>query len=140
MSVVSRANVGDLLPSLELAPISRTTLSRFACASGDHNPIHVDIDAARAAGLDDVICHGMLSMAYLGRLVTNWLPQSQLVSFSVRFVSITPVHGHPVCRGRVMAIERINGESVATVDVEVLLADGAPTLTGIATVKLPEVK
>jgi acyl dehydratase len=140
-ALVNTANatkVGDVLPPLELAPISRTALSLFACASCDHNPIHVDIDVARSAGLDDVICHGMLSMAYLGRLMTNWLPQSQLRSFSVRFVSITPVHGRPTCRGVVTAIERINGESVGTVHLEVVLADDTPTLTGIATVTLRE--
>ena len=32
--------------------------------SGDHNPIHIDLDVARSAGLDDVFAHGMLSMAY----------------------------------------------------------------------------
>ena len=57
--------VGALLPPLELAPITRLDLALYAGASGDHNPVHVDIDFARAAGLDDVFAHGMLSMAYL---------------------------------------------------------------------------
>lgn len=35
--------VGDTLPALNLPPISRTTLALFAGASGDHNPIHIDI-------------------------------------------------------------------------------------------------
>lgn len=70
--------------------------------------------------------------------MTNWLPQSQLRSFSVRFVSITPVHGQPTCRGSVATIEHINGESVATANLEAVFADGTPTLTGIATVALRE--
>ena len=48
------------------APSSRSrraTLALFAGASGDHNPIHIDLDVARSAGLDDVFAHGMLSMA-----------------------------------------------------------------------------
>ncbi len=138
MSTAVAGKVGDVLPPLKLAPISRGALSLFACASGDHNPIHVDIDVARSAGLDDVICHGMLSMAYLARLMTDWLPQAQLRSFSVRFVSITPVHGQPTCRGVITTIERVNSEPVATVDLEVVLADGTRTLTGIATVTLRE--
>src|SRR5512134_1756664 len=97
-------NVGDQPIHLETDPISRTTLALFAGASGDHNPMHIDIDVARSAGLDDVFCHGMLSMAYLGRLLTNWLPQSQLRSWSVRFVSITPIYAEPTCRGRVTGI------------------------------------
>ena len=128
--------VGDSLPPLTLPPISRTTLALFAGASGDHNPIHIDLDVARSAGLDDVFCHGMLSMAYLGRLLTNWLPQSHLRSWSVRFVSITPIHGEPTCTGRVTAIEDLQGLPVASVELEVVLADGTRTLAGVATVSL----
>ncbi|MCU1414190.1 MAG: dehydratase, partial [Microbacteriaceae bacterium] len=41
---VSTIAVGDELPPLALPPISRTTLALFAGASGDHNPIHIDLD------------------------------------------------------------------------------------------------
>ena len=77
--------VGTELPPLAVQPISRTTLALFAGASGDHNPIHIDLDAAREAGFDDVFAHGMLSMAYLGRLITSWVPQAQLRSLTTRF-------------------------------------------------------
>ena len=97
-------NVGDELPPLVVEPISRTTLALFAGASGDHNPIHIDVDVARSAGLDDVFAHGMLSMAYLGRLLTGWAPQGRLRSVQVRFTAITPVHGQPTCTGTVVSI------------------------------------
>ncbi len=42
-------------------PVDRTTLALFAGASGDHNPIHIDIDFARRAGMPDVFAHGMLA-------------------------------------------------------------------------------
>ena len=64
--------VDDELPELNIPPITRTTLALFAGASGDHNPIHIDLDFARAAGQDDVFAHGMLTMAYIGRLLTGW--------------------------------------------------------------------
>lgn len=86
---------GTELPPLTVAPISRATLALFAGASGDHNPIHIDLDVARSAGLDDVFAHGMLSMAYLARLLTDWVPQERLRSVQVRFAAITPVHGQP---------------------------------------------
>ena len=68
-------HVGMDLPSLRVEPISRKTLALFAGASGDHQPTHIDIDAAKAKGRDDVIAHGMLMMAYLGRVVTDLVPQ-----------------------------------------------------------------
>ncbi len=124
---------GTELPELALPPISRTTLALFTGASGDHNPIHIDLDFARSAGFEDVFAHGMLSMAYLGRLLTTWLPQAQLRSWSVRFASITPLHGQPTCRGRVVSV----ADGLATVELTVTLADGTSTLVGEALVALP---
>lgn len=110
-------SIGDTLPPLFVPPITRTTLALFAGASGDHNPVHVDIDFAREAGLPDVFAQGMLSTAYLGRLLTQWLPQSRLRSFSVRFVAITHLRNEVRCRGRVVAVEDMNGERCARVSV-----------------------
>jgi acyl dehydratase len=123
---------GAVLPPLTVEPISRTTLALFAGASGDHNPIHIDLDFARSAGADDVFAHGMLSMAYLGRLLTNWVPQRRLRSWRVRFVAITPVHAQPTCTGRVLTVE----DGLATLELEVTLPDGTVTLTGDAVVDL----
>lgn len=91
--------VGAQLPAIELPPLSRLTLALYCGASGDHNPIHVDIDYARAAGLPDVFAHGMLSMAWLGRLLTNWMPQQTLRNFNVRFSAITQVGERIRCSG-----------------------------------------
>ena len=43
--------------------ITRTTLALYAGASGDHNPMHIDIDFAKKAGFPDVFAQGMLVMA-----------------------------------------------------------------------------
>jgi len=139
MSIVDLATiaVGTQLPSLAVAPISRTTLALFAGASGDHNPIHVDLDVARSAGLDDVFCHGMLSMAYLGRLLTDWVGQDRIRSYRVRFVAITPVHGQPTASGQVVAVDEVCGERRARVALTVTLADGTVTLRGEAVIALP---
>ena len=124
--------VGTELPPLELPPISRATLALFGSASGDTNPIHVDSDFARSAGFDDVFAHGMLSMAYLGRLLTAWVPQQRIASYAARFVAITPVHGRPTCTGVVTAVQ----DGVATVDLVVALPDGTVTMTGQARIRL----
>lgn len=132
MTLSAAIRVGDELPPLQLPPVSRTTLALFAGASGDHNPIHIDLDVARSVGLDDVFAHGMLSMAYLGRLLTGWVAQERIRSFGIRFAAITPVHGRPTCTGRVTAIEG----ACATVELAVTLPDGTTTLTGEASIDL----
>ncbi|OQM82209.1 MaoC/PaaZ C-terminal domain-containing protein [Rhodococcus sp. 66b] len=121
---------GDVLPSLELPEISRTTLALYAGASGDHNPMHIDLDVARSGGMDDVFAHGMLSMAYLGRLLTNYVPQERIRAYSVRFASITPLHAKPTCTGTVTKVE----DGLAHLDIAVTLSDGTVTLRGDAVV------
>ncbi len=71
-------------------------------------------------------------MAYLGRLVTGWVPQERILNYSVRFAAITPVHAQPTCTGIVTAI---NGD-IATLDLQVKLTHGTVTLTGTSRVRL----
>ena len=128
-------NVGDTY-ELAVPPISRTTLALFAGASGDHNPIHVDLDVARSAGLDDVFAHGMLSMAYLGRLLTNWVPQSALREYGVRFVAITQVGAKVRCEGRVTEKFEQDGERRVRVELSTTDQNGQTKLSGDAVVAL----
>ena len=99
--------VGDAIGPLRLPAITRLTLALYCGASNDHYAIHVDSDFAKAHGLDDVIGHGMLSMAYLGRLLGDWADPRAIRSFQCRFVAATRVGDVPVVRGRVD--EKIEG-------------------------------
>lgn len=125
--------VGDTLPVLDTEPISRLTLALYCGASGDHNPIHVDTDFARAAGQDDVFAHGMLGMAYLARLVTGWVPQRAIRALGTRFVAITHVGDRISCSGTVV-------EKLADRRVRLVLTakdhNGAVKLAGEAIVEL----
>lgn len=47
---------------------SRHDLVRYAAASGDFNPIHFDHEAARGAGLQGIVCHGLLATAWVTQL------------------------------------------------------------------------
>jgi acyl dehydratase len=107
---LARAKIGDELAPLQLPPISRLNLALYCGASGDHNPIHVDSDFAKSAGQPDVFAHGMLSMAWLGRLLTNYVPQKNIREFSVRFAAITHVNDTITCKAVVMEIFDFQGE------------------------------
>ncbi len=133
---MSDITVGTEIPALELPPISRTTLALFAGASGDHNPIHIDIDFAKKAGMPDVFAHGMLSMAYLGRMITNWQPQSQLRRFSNKFAAITQLKDVITCSGKVVEIIEQDGETLARCEIQAAKATGEQTLVGEALVAI----
>ena len=123
--------VGDPLPALVLPPISRHALALYCGASGDHNPIHVDIDFAKAAGMADVFAHGMLSAAWLARVLTDWVPQSAIRSLDVRFTAITQVGESITCTGRVvqkldrcarLQLQSANSDGVVKLGAEALVA------------------
>ena len=126
--------IGDELPPLALPPLTRTTLALYAGASGDHNPMHIDIDFARAAGMPDVFAHGMLSMAWLGRMLTEWVPQRDLREFSVRFTAMTHVGERIVCTGRVVQKLERDGERLVRVSVATANEAGKVKLSGEALV------
>jgi acyl dehydratase len=128
--------VGDALPPLTLPALDRTTLALYAGASGDHNPIHIDIDAARRAGLPDVIGHGMLSMAWLGRLLTNWAPQAALRRFDVRFQGITHLGSVITCSGRIVEKLERDGERLVRVEIATVNQHGERKTAGEALVAL----
>jgi acyl dehydratase len=133
---MSDIQVGSKIPALELAPISRYTLALYAGASGDHNPIHIDSDFAKKAGMPDVFAHGMLSMAYLGRMLTDWQPQARLREFSNRFAAITQLQDVITCSGHVVEMLEKDGETLARCEIQAVRADGDQTLVGEALVAI----
>jgi acyl dehydratase len=67
--------------------LDRAILKAYADASGDHNPIHQNEEFAISVGLPNVIAHGMLTMALVGKYVTDWAGGSVAVKeFSARFI------------------------------------------------------
>ncbi|HEX7405444.1 MAG TPA: MaoC/PaaZ C-terminal domain-containing protein [Candidatus Nanopelagicaceae bacterium] len=80
------SEIGDVIAE-RVFWINRDLLKRYADASGDQNPIHQDEAFAKSVGLPDVIAHGMLTMALVGKFVTDWAGGSASVKeFSARFV------------------------------------------------------
>jgi acyl dehydratase len=128
--------VGDSLPIFETPPISRVALALYCGASGDHNPIHVDIDFSKASGMPDVFAHGMLSMGWLAHVLTQWVPQTALREYSVRFSAMTHVGERISCTGKIVEKMLRNGESCVRVELSTANQDGLVKLTGEAVVAL----
>jgi|TARA_B100000953_G_scaffold77107_1_gene62440 acyl dehydratase len=132
---LDNASVGDKIPDLVIEPITRSTLALYAGASGDHNPMHIDLDFAKEAGMKDVFAHGMLIMAYLGRAVTNIVPQSNLKNFNVRFSSITNIGDILTCSGEVNKIDKNNSKKTIVLDLIVSDEFGDIKISGGATIE-----
>lgn len=78
-----------MLPSIKKGPITHTQLVRYAGASGDFNPIHTVAKAAKKAGLNDTIAHGMLMMGFAATALTTWFPYQQLKQWDITFKKMT---------------------------------------------------
>ena len=61
---------GDEIPALEVTPDRYLTV-RYAGASGDFNPIHIDEEFAKQVGLPGKILHGLWTMAQVARALTE---------------------------------------------------------------------
>lgn len=129
-------NIGDTLPILVKAPISRTTLALFAGASHDHNPIHIDSDFAKKAGYTDVFAHGMLGMAYLGQVLTNWVAPIAIKKFSARFKAITNLGDILTCNGEVIEKVVKDRKNFIRLSLSVRNQDGEEKLSGIALIEV----
>jgi acyl dehydratase len=77
--------VGTVLPE-QIFFIDRSMLKSYADASGDQNPIHQNEEFAISVGLPNVIAHGMLTMALVGKYVSDFASGAgQVLEFGARF-------------------------------------------------------
>jgi acyl dehydratase len=140
MSILGIA-VGQELSPLVKPPITQEQLRRYADASGDHNPIHLDEQAAHRVGLDSVIAHGMLSMAFLGQLVNQQLadiPGARIAELRVRFINMVRLGDTLTCLG-VVKSQAINDDLSQSVTIGYWAQNqkGDKVTTGEAVVIVP---
>ncbi|HYG90040.1 MAG TPA: MaoC/PaaZ C-terminal domain-containing protein [Azospirillum sp.] len=129
--------VGQSIPEACMPTIGPVQLALFAAASADHNPIHLDEQAAKAGGLPGVIAHGMLSMALLGRMLTRWVPQRRIRHFSARFTAMAVPGDALTCKGVVTAKREVDGERLVDLEIHAENQRGERIVAGHATVALP---
>jgi acyl dehydratase len=114
-----------VVSTYQVPPVSRATLALYAGASGDDNPIHIDLDAAHEAGLDDVIGHGMLTMAYAAQGLPDLAPGDGLIGYEMRFLA-------PVRVGDALTVTVRRDGDPAGLDLRVADASGQPKARGRA--------
>jgi acyl dehydratase len=135
-TLLTTPSVGAVVVDKSFPRITRTTLALYAGASGDHNPMHIDIDFARKAGFPDVFSQGMLVMAMLGQALTDAVRPDRLRSFSTRFVAITELGAKIHCEGTVAGLLEADGEKRARLQLTAKDETGDIKLSGEAVVAL----
>jgi len=129
-------NVGDSIPELKTTP-DRFLTVRYAGASGDFNPIHIDEDFAKQVGLPGKILHGLWTMAQVARAQTDAAggPES-LQRLAVQFRGM----GVPEAEVEVTGEVRELRAGVAVIDTRAVQNGKAIIRNAEAEVRLPTIQ
>lgn len=111
---MARFEPGTQLPELKVTP-DRFLTVRYAGASGDFNPIHIDEEFAKSVGLPGRILHGLWSMAQVARAITEAAGgPERLKALSVQFRGMGVLEQEIVVTSSVRSVE----DGIATVEAE----------------------
>ena len=115
---------------LEVGPISRTDIVRFAGASGDFNPNHHDEIFAIRNGFEKVFAMGPLSVGYLAKMLNENIGPVSFRKFQIRFVSQVWPGDVLICKATVTKQYNESGENLIDMDIRVLNQHGTSIVTG----------
>ncbi len=139
MSIVDIAVGHELVPFVK-PPITQEQLNRYAEASGDFNPIHLDEEAAHRVGLDSVIAHGMLSMAFLGQFLQQQITGiegARLADLKVRYAGMVRLGDTLTCLGVLKERTTQGREEAFTIECWAQNQQGEKVTTGEALILVP---
>ena len=129
--------VGKTLEALLVDDLKRTQIVMYAGAAGDYNPLHTDEPFAKeTAGYPSVFAHGMLTMGMIGRAVTDWVGDEQLLQFGVRFTGQVWPGDSLTVRATVDKLADEDGQPVAEFSIVTTNQSGAEVVTGYAAARL----
>lgn len=129
---------GDALPEL-VREVTQLGIRRYADASGDFNPIHIDEQFAAATPLGGTIAHGMLVLAYMSEMMSSafgvaWDREGHM---SVRFKSPARPGDTLTVTGTVESAENEDGIVSLTCSLSCRNQDDAVVVAGDARVRAP---
>jgi acyl dehydratase len=128
--------IGDELPAMAKAPLDRVQLARYAGATGDFNPVHVDEVAAKNLGMPSVVAPNTIGMGFLGQLVGDWARGAQVRRIACRFSRMLWPGDTLVCKGRVADRHGQDGKYFLELDVWAENQKGELVIRGNVTLKV----
>lgn len=129
---------GDPLPTIE-KQITQEQIERYAKASGDFNPIHIDHEFAATSQFGRTIAHGMMIAASLSQMLTEAFQENWLQSGKLKIRFRAPVYpGETITTfGQVKRVQEKDGNLETTCTVGIRKDNGENSITGDATISVP---
>jgi acyl dehydratase len=130
--------VGDVYSAVLVDRLSRTRFVQYAGASGDYYPLHTDEDyAIHIAGEPSVSAHGMLTMGFAARLVTDRYPTTDVTHFGGRLTArVWP--GDTLSGTATVSSVEITEVTTVTLEIEVTKQEGMRVFVGSAVIRHAE--
>jgi acyl dehydratase len=125
---------GDAVPELRVTP-DKYLPNRYAGASGDYNPIHVDREFAESVGLPGTILHGLYSMGLVAKAASQGLADGDpraLKKLTVQFRGMGLPETEVVVTG---SVTEVDGKRIS-VDLEAAQGDTRIIRNGKAELEL----
>ena len=120
----------------DVAELSRTVsaadIERFTQISGDRNPLHYDLDAAKFSRFGEIVVQGGITSAILNAVVAEKLPGPGTVFLNVNWNFTAPVRPGDTITGHVEVIEVRNDKPITKLRTTVTRDDGTVALEGTA--------
>lgn len=109
--------IGDPVTPLTKPPVTRVQIAKFAGASRDFSPLHIDDDFAKAAGYGGVFAHGGIALGFATEAVAKWLENGRVVTTHGRFQRLVWPGDILTAKGVVVDRHDHTGEPRIEVDV-----------------------
>jgi acyl dehydratase len=129
--------VGNIYEERVVDNLTRTQIVQYAGASGDYNPLHTDeVFATQIAGYPTVFAHGMLTMGMTGKMLTNYVGDSRLTKFGVRFTRQVFPGDTLDAKATIKDIRKEGGQHFVDLTVETVNQNGESVVSGYATARV----
>ena len=133
----AKLKVGDVHTARLVEDLKRTQIVQYAGASGDYNPLHTDeVFTTQVAGYPSVFAHGMLTMGMTGKMLTDYVGDTRLTKYGVRFTSQVWPGDTLDAKATVKAITERDGVKLVEFDVSTVNQNGVEVLSGYAEARL----
>ena len=130
-------NAGDSLPTVEKL-VSQEDVDRYADASGDHNPIHVDPEFAAGSQFGRRIAHGMMIAASISEMMVKAFGHQWHNSGRMKIRFRAPVFPGETIRatGTVKSVRPLENDTEVVCSVQVTKGNNETAITGDASVRI----
>ena len=112
--------------------VTAADIESFTAISGDRNPLHYDVQAAKSSRFGEIVVQGGITSAILNAVVAEKLPGPGTVFLNVNWDFKAPVRPGDTITGRVEVTSARDDKPITTLRTTVTRDDGTVALDGTA--------